>query len=225
MNTAVVTGAATALGRAVATAFAESVDVLVLGVRNPDEGESLAATLGAETHVVRADPRDEFDVERLMEQASRAGDASGIDVVATCAAVHHGPVGETPLDEATYSAFDDTLRTNTRGVFAAIREAVPHLTADARVLVPTGSVAHGAAPGGGAFAVAAAATEAVVRGFSEDADVTVAALEVGQAAGTGAFDADATGNVFSWAATLPTADLDGARLTIEDWRAAVDTDQ
>lgn len=223
MDTVVVSGAETALGEAVARAFADGDATVVLGVRDPDAGASLAERLETETVVVRADARDEFDAERLMEQASRAGTESGIDVVAPCTMVYHGAVGETPLDETPYSAFDDTLRTNTRGVFAAITEALPHLRADARVLVPTGTVAEGSAPGYGAFAVAAAATEAVVRVFSEDRDdVAIAALEVGSGAGTGEFDADAAAGLFSWAADLPADDLAGTRVTVEDWRAATE---
>lgn len=221
MDTVVVSGAESDLGRVVAGAFAERDVTLVLGTRDLDAGQSFAETLDAETTVVRADPRDEFDVERLMEQASKAGAASGIDVVAPCTAVYHGPVGETPLDTTPYSAFDDTLRTNTRGIFAAITEALPHLRGDARILVPTGEVARGAAPGFGVFAVATAATEAVVRGFSEDrADLAIAALEVGQTGGAGPVDAEAAAGLFSWASDLPADEVDGARLTVADWRAA-----
>lgn len=227
METVVVTGAATALGRTVAGSLADPARTLVLGVQDPDAGDELAARLAADhdvaTVVVRADPRDEFDIERLMEQGARAGEAAGIDVVVPCAQVYHGSVGDTPIDSAPYSAFDDTVRANTRGVFAAIREALPHLAADARVLVPTGSVAHGAAPGFGVFAVAAAATEAVVRGFSEDRDdLAVAALEVGEAAGTGGFDETAAAGLVSWAADQPPEAVSGKRLTVEDWQRAAD---
>lgn len=217
MDTVVVTGAEGVLGRAVATAFADRGATVVLGVRDPETGESFAADLDADVQTVRADPRDEFDVERLMEQASRAGDDSGIDVVAPCEQVYHGPIGETPLPDTPYSAFDDTMRTNARGVFAVIGEAIPHLTSDARVLVPTGDVARDESPGYGAFAVSAAATEAVVRGFSADLDdVAVALLHVGAVGGVGDFDADAASDLFTWAADQPAESIDGERLSDAD---------
>lgn len=217
MDTVVVTGADGALGRAIATAFAERDATVVLGVRNPETGESFASELDADVQVVRADPRDEFDIERLMEQASRAGDASGIDVVVPSEQVYHGPIGETPLTDTPYSAFDDTMRTNARGVFAAIAEAIPHLTSDARVLVPTGDVAQGGAPGYGAFAVSAAATEAVVRGFSAELDdAAVVALDVGTVGGAGDFDVDAARTLFTWAADQSPETIDGERLTAAD---------
>lgn len=217
MDTVVVTGVDGVLGRAVATAFADRGATLVLGVRDPDTGESFAADLDADVETVRADPRDEFDVERLMERASRAGEDSGIDVVAPCEQVYHGPIGQTPLHETPYSAFDDTMRTNARGVFAAIREAIPHLANDARVLVPTGAVARDESPGHGAFAVSAAATEAVVRGFSADlSDVSLAVLDVGPVGGAGDFDPDGASDLFTWAADQPSETIDGERLTRDD---------
>lgn len=220
MHTVVVTGADEALGRTVADGLASDAACLVLGVRDLDSSIDLEAAFEVETHVVRADPRDEFDTERLMEQASRAGDESGISLVAPCAQVYHGSVGETPLDRTPYSAFDDTFRTNARGVFAAITEALPHLHDDGRVLVPTGTDTTAEAPGYGAFAVAAAATEAVVRGFTVDRDLAAATLAIGDAAGTSDFDESEAAALFSWAASLPAADLDGRRLTAADRQVA-----
>jgi NAD(P)-dependent dehydrogenase (short-subunit alcohol dehydrogenase family) len=224
MDTVVVTGAEAALGRAVATTFADRGATVVVGVRDAAAGDDLVSAHDDVVRSVRADPRDEYDTERLMEQASRAGETSGIDLVAPCAQVYHGPVGETPLDRSTYSAFDDTIRTNTRGVFSAVVEALPHLRPDARVLVPTGGSAHETMGGYGVFAVAAAATEAVVRGFRADRpDLTVAALEVGVAGGTGDFDeatAAEAAALFAWAAERPADALDGERLTLDDLRAA-----
>lgn len=217
MDTVVVTGATDPLGRAVAAGFADRAETLVLGVRDPEAGNELAGELTGDVHVVRADPRDEFDTERLMEQASRAGDTTGIDVLAPCARVYHGPVGETPLHETPYSAFDDTLRTNARGVFSAITEAVPHLTPDARILVPTAGVGSESAAGYGAFAVSAAATSAVVRGFRADLpDVTLVELEIERAGGMGDVDLDAASNLFLSAVDRPAEELDDGRLTLAD---------
>lgn len=221
MDTVVVTGADQPLGRAVATGFAGTDAVVVVGVRDPAAGAELESTHDRIVRSVRADPRDEFDTERLMEQASRAGGSSGIAVVAPCACVYHGTVGETPLDRTPYSALDDTFRTNTRGVFAAVVEALPHLDPDGRVLVPTGRVADGATPGFGAFGVSAAATAALVRGFSSDRDeLVIAALEVGDAGVHDAFTPEDAAGLFTWAAELPDSELDGDRVTVADWRAA-----
>ena len=133
--TAVVTGASSGIGNAVATEFgAAGAHVVVCG-RDAETLATAAEDIRAEGGTVtdvRADVRDEFDVERVMEQAAREGEDIG--VVVANAGVYHGDAGETPLPEEPYAAFDDHLRTNARGVFATIREAVPHLAADARVL-------------------------------------------------------------------------------------------
>ncbi|WP_411716182.1 SDR family NAD(P)-dependent oxidoreductase, partial [Natronomonas sp.] len=129
METAVVTGASRGVGAAVAELFADRGVHVVLCAREQDTVEAIADDIervGGAATAMRVDVRDEFDVERLMETAARAGRTGGIDCVIANAGVYHGPAGETPLSEVAYSVFDDTLRTNVRGVFATLREAVPH---------------------------------------------------------------------------------------------------
>jgi len=230
MDTAVVTGASRGVGEAVARRFA-SEGVHVVGCSR--DGEDLdavvadVASAGGEMTGLRADVRDEYDVERLMEMAARAGDAGGIDCVVANAAIYHGEEGASALSETAYSAFDDTLRVNVRGVFAAIREAVPHLTDGARALVPSGGVAHDPMAGYGAYAVSKAGAEAVARQFAADlADVTVGVLDLGRVDTAltdtegGRDPADAAAMTW-WAATrADAAALDGQRLDVGAWRAA-----
>jgi NAD(P)-dependent dehydrogenase (short-subunit alcohol dehydrogenase family) len=154
-----------------------------------------------------------------MERAARVG--GPIDGVVANAGVYHGPAGETPLDEESYAAFDDHLRTNARGVFATVHEAVPHLADDARVVVPTGAVAREGMPGYGSYAVSKAAAEAVVRGFAADIGATVGAVDPGSVdtdlSGSGGRDPETVARMVLWALTdAPAADLDGAVL---DWGA------
>jgi NAD(P)-dependent dehydrogenase (short-subunit alcohol dehydrogenase family) len=178
---------------------------------------------GGSVTAVRADVRDEFDLERLMETAARAGDRGGIDCVVANAGVYHGDPGDTPIGDATYSAFDDTIRTNVRGVFGTIREAMPHLNADARVLVPSGSIARQAIAGYGAYAVSKAGAEAVVRQFAADAAPSAAVLDLGQVATeltdhAGRRSPEDIAPMFWWAATDADADLiDGVVVDVDDW--------
>jgi 3-oxoacyl-[acyl-carrier protein] reductase len=183
MNTAVVTGASRGVGEAVARLFAEQGVHVVICARDQASITAVAEDIeadGGSATSMRADVRDEFDVERLMETASRASEETGIDCVVANAGVYHGAPGETPLAEESYAAFDDTLRSNARGVFATIREAVPHLTDGARVFVPSGSIAREAKPGFGAYAVSKAAAEAVARQFAAELDAAVGVLDLGQ---------------------------------------------
>ena len=224
-TTALVTGVSRGVGRAVARRFAEEGAHVVGCARSADALDDLAATadeLDGEITTQRADVRDEYDVKRLCEAAARVGE---IDCVVANAGVYHGSAGETPLAEESYAAFDDHLRTNARGVFATVREAVPHLAADARVLVPTGQVAREAQAGFGSYAVSKATAEALVRGFAAELDRPVGALDLGQVAtdlaGGAGRDPDDVAGMFVWAATdLDGGDLDGDVLDLRAWRQA-----
>ncbi|MDS0283061.1 SDR family NAD(P)-dependent oxidoreductase [Haloarcula onubensis] len=224
--TVVVTGASRGIGKQVARAVADAGGHAVVCARDADALDGVADDIAAEggaVTAVRADVRDELDVEHLMERATRVGGA--IDAVVASAGVYHGTPGQTPLQEESYAAFDDHLRTNARGVFATVREAVPHFAEGARVVVPTGAVARDGEPGYGSYAVSKAAAEAVVRGFAADLDAAVGAVDPGNVAtdlsGEGGRDpADAAGMVLWALGDAPAADLDGAVLDWGDYRRA-----
>jgi len=222
--TVVVTGGTGGIGAAVAREFADAGTRVVVGSRDAEAVEALVEDLQETTAAtgVRTDVRDEFDLERLMETASTFG-PRGIDVVVAAAGVYHGDPGETPADEESYAAFDDTLRTNARGVFATIREALPHLASDGRVIVPTGSVARDAVPDFGSYAVSKAAAEGVVRAFAADVEQIVGCVDPGRVAtdlaGGEGRDPEDVAPLFRWAATeAPTEELDGGVIELADWR-------
>jgi len=225
-QTAVVTGASRGIGRAVAGALADAGAHVVVCARERDAIEAAAEEIraaGGEATATRADVRDQFDVERLMEKAAQTGGA--LDAVVANAAVYHGETGGTPLSEESYAAFDDHLRTNARGTFATIREALPHLAPAARIVVASGSVAREPYPGYGSYAVSKAAAEAIARGFGADTEHAVGVVDPGQVAteltgGEGHDPADVA-EQFCWALQeAPAEDLDGQVLDRGDWRSA-----
>jgi 3-oxoacyl-[acyl-carrier protein] reductase len=222
--TVVVTGGTRGIGRATAERLAEAEARVVVCARDGDAVTETADALPGEVEGLRADVRDEYDVERLMETAARFG-SGGVDHVVAAAAVAHGRPGETPLDEESYAAFDDTMRTNVRGVLAAVREALPHMPEEGRVVVPTGSVAREAIQGGGAYAVSKAGAEAVARGLAADCSQTVGCVDPGLVAtdltgGEGRDPEDAAEFVHWALAEADVEDLDGAVLGLADWKAA-----
>jgi len=226
-QTAVVTGATRGIGRAVATELADAGAHVVVCARDGDDIAAVVdeiAERGGSATPVRADVRDEFDVERLMEQAAQVGHDGTIDALVANAAVYHGTAGATPLTEESYTVFDDHLRTNARGVFATVREALPHLAEDARVVVASGIVARRRAGGFGSYAVSKAAAEAVARGFAADTDHVVGVVDPGQvetdlSGGRGHDPADVAPQ-FRWALTDAPADLlDGEIIDRGDWRS------
>jgi 3-oxoacyl-[acyl-carrier protein] reductase len=222
---ALVTGVSRGIGQAVARRFASEGAHVIGCARSADALDDLAAEaedVDGEITIQRADVRDEYDMERLCETAASVGD---IDCVVANAGVYHGPTGETPLAEESYAAFDDHLGTNARGVFATVREAVPHLADDARVLVPTGQIAREAQAGFGSYAVSKAAAEALVRGFATELDYRIGLLDLGQVAtdltGGAGRDPEDVAGMFVWAATdIGGEDLDGDVLDLRAWRQA-----
>jgi 3-oxoacyl-[acyl-carrier protein] reductase len=225
-QTVVVTGASRGIGAAVAREFADAGAHVVGCARDVDSLEVLVDEIrdqGGAATAVRTDVRDEYDVERLVEVAAREG--GELDCVVANAGVYHGEAGETPLSEESYTAIDDHLRTNARGVFATVREAVPHLADDARVLVTSGGVARDAKPGYGSYAVSKAAAEAFARGFAADLDRVVCVVDPGVVAteltGDKGRDPDSVAGQFLWAATdAPAAEIDGEVVDLRTWRAA-----
>ncbi|MFC5366880.1 SDR family NAD(P)-dependent oxidoreductase [Salinirubrum litoreum] len=225
-KTVVVTGASRGIGRAVAREFADAGAHVVLCAREQSAVNEVADEItgsGGKAGGFRADVRDEYDVERLMEQAARIH--GPIDVLVANAAINHGAPGEMPLHEESYSRFDDTMRTNVRGVFTTVTEAVPHLAEDARILVPSGSIAREAKPGMGSYAVSKAGAEALVRGFAVDLDATVLTVDPGYVAtdlsgGQGRDPADVA-PMFRWAATdADPEEFDGEVVDLKAWKRA-----
>ena len=225
-ETIVVTGASRGIGRAVVERFAAAGAHVVCCARDRDAIEAVAEDLrGAAGTItaVSADVRDEFDVERLAQQAVR--EAGPVDVVIPNAGVYHGDAGETPLVEDSYTVFDDHLRTNARGVFNTVRETVPHLGDGARIVVPVGPFGDQNPPGYGSYAVSKAASDAVARTFAAELDYPVGRVDPGRTAteltgGEGHDPADAA-ELCYWAATAVDPDeLDGALLTRAEWRRA-----
>ncbi|SFG51114.1 NADP-dependent 3-hydroxy acid dehydrogenase YdfG [Halopelagius inordinatus] len=226
-ETVVVTGASRGIGEAVLREFAAAGAHVVGCARDADELGDVVESIdepGSAT-AVRADVRDEFDVERLMATAARANDGNEIAVVVPCAAVNHGSPGSMPVGEEPYARFDDTMRTNVRGVFAAVKESLPHLRESGRVLVPSGSIAADPKPGMGTYGVSKAAVEGVARQFAADTEAAVGVLDPGFVAtdlsGGQGRDPSDVAPMFSWAATdLPAEELDGERIDLRTWKRA-----
>ena len=157
-----------------------------------------------------------------METAARVGEP-GIDVVVANAGVYHGEHGRTHLEDESYAAIDDHLRTNGRRVYTTIREAIPYLASGSRILVPSESVSRDAKAGFGSYAVSKATAEAVARGFAAELDL-VGILDPDQVEtglGVPGRDPDDIAPMFVWAATaLDSEDLGGEVINLRAWQEA-----
>jgi NAD(P)-dependent dehydrogenase (short-subunit alcohol dehydrogenase family) len=136
---AIVTGAASGIGRASAIAFArEGARVAVADVDQRRGGETVAqiAAEGLEAVFVPVDVSCEADVQRMTEEtASRWG---RIDILFNNA----GVVLAKPVETTSEEEWDRVMAINVKGAFLATKHAVPHLRRNGGgAILNTGSIA------------------------------------------------------------------------------------
>jgi ribitol 2-dehydrogenase len=132
---AIVTGASSGIGRAVAYEFARNGMKLVLTARSEDRLVALAEDLDTEAIVARADMTSPRDIRLIVE---RAIDKFGhIDVLLANAGIYiSGNVVDGEPD-----AWDQLISTNVTGVFRLVHAVLPHLLAQhAGDIVVTSSI-------------------------------------------------------------------------------------
>ncbi|WP_251343594.1 SDR family oxidoreductase [Haloplanus halophilus] len=195
---AVVTGAASGIGRATAVALAAN-GLTVVGADVDDEGlagtEDLAADVGAEGEVlpVRTDLTDDDDVAAMVDAAAERGD---LRYVANVAGMQHiASIPEFPMEK-----YDLLLDIMLRAPFLVAKLAMPHIReADGRGAIGNMSSVHGhyATQDKAAYITAkhglngltrsiAAEGDGSLRGFSVSVGYVLTPLMVNQIADTAA---------------------------------------
>lgn len=153
---ALITGASSGIGQAVARALAAEGYGVALVARSAERLKELATELDGLS--LPTDVSDRGQVHAAIEQTvERFG---RLDVVVTAAGVFHSdPVDE--LDEAT---FDETMDINVKGTYLVAQAALPHLRASKGYLITLASVSGTMGqPGGGAYNT----SKWAVRGFTQ----------------------------------------------------------
>jgi NADP-dependent 3-hydroxy acid dehydrogenase YdfG len=153
---ALVTGASSGIGLAVARTLADDGWDVALVARRAERLEQLARELGA-----LATPADVSDHDQVGRAVAQAVERFGrLDAVVTAAGVLHSrPVEE--LDEATW---DETIDVNRKGTYLVVRAALPHLRASKGYAITLSSVSgQMGQPGGGAYN----ASKWAIRGFTQ----------------------------------------------------------
>jgi ribitol 2-dehydrogenase len=118
---AVVTGASTGIGRAVARELIGHGARVVIAARSRERLDGAAAALGPGCAAVVADVTRGEDVRRLV--AGTLESHGGIDILVANAGVYVGG----NLWESDPEALDRLLTTNVSGVVRTVREVLPHL--------------------------------------------------------------------------------------------------
>lgn len=121
---AVITGAASGIGRATAQHFVRLGASVVLADVNEtglEETADAVAGEGPTVETVRTDVADETAVRRLVETAART--MGGIDTVVTVAGVQRSAA----VEETTDDSWEQHLAVNAKSCFLAAKYSVPHL--------------------------------------------------------------------------------------------------
>jgi len=169
-RTALVTGAGSGIGRALALAFvAEGARVVVAGRRREplDETVRLIEDQGGKALAVTADVAAAADAQALVEAAVEA--FGSLDVAVNNAGVFRGGGPLADLSEADWHA---QLDINVTGVFLALRAQIRQMrtqpSGGAIVNVASTFGAHTRIPGTAAYAASKAAVAALSRGAARD---------------------------------------------------------
>jgi 3-oxoacyl-[acyl-carrier protein] reductase len=178
---ALVTGAATGIGRAVAWRLAErGFAVTVNYSKSKTEAEETAdgvRSRGANAFVYAADVADDTAVRAMVERTTAEFDA--LDVLINNAGTTHF-IPHTDLEALTDQVWDEILDVNLKGTFYACRAAMPHLKARKGAIVNVASVA-GLAGSGSSIAYAASKgavitlTKSLARAFAPEVRVNAVA--------------------------------------------------
>jgi NAD(P)-dependent dehydrogenase (short-subunit alcohol dehydrogenase family) len=135
---AIVTGAASGIGRASAIAFAREGARVVVADRNEKAGEETVSAINAEGHQAvfsRVDVARETEIARMIEEA--ADRWNRIDILFNNA----GVLLVKPVEQMSEEEWDRVMAINVKAAFLAIKHVVPHMRRGGKgSILNTGSI-------------------------------------------------------------------------------------
>ena len=170
-KTALVTGASTGIGAAVARAFAAHGMRVAVHYNSSADAASQVVTditaAGGSAFAVQGDVRDTAAIRRIVQEThSRLG---SIDVLVNNAG---GLVKRVPIVEMSDELFDEVLHLNARSTLAFCREVVPLMRASGKGgnIINLTSVAarHGGGPGAYLYAGSKGFVSTATRGLAKE---------------------------------------------------------
>jgi meso-butanediol dehydrogenase / (S,S)-butanediol dehydrogenase / diacetyl reductase len=118
---ALITGAGTGIGRAIALAYAREGAKVVLVGRRRKLLESVAKEAGGAPLVLTGDVSKQADIDRILDEV--AVDFGGLNVLVNNAGVLHIGTAE----QITEEQWDDTFNVNVRGLWLLSRSVLPYM--------------------------------------------------------------------------------------------------
>jgi len=120
-KTALITGAGTGIGRAIALAFAREGARIALAGRRKARLEAVSREIGDGSLVIEADVTKTSEINRALEHTARH--FGGLNVLVNNAGVLHIGTAE----QITEAQWDETFNVNVRGLWLLSRAALPYL--------------------------------------------------------------------------------------------------
>lgn len=159
---AIVTGAASGIGAAIARQLSESGAAVLIADRDADGLTSVAADITGEVRTVVVDLLDPGAIATIVD-AALAG-FGRIDILVNCA----GVLETAPLEEVSTAMFDRVMGINVRAAYLLAQAVAPHLpTGGAIVNIASGNATL-ASPGGSVYATSKGALVSMTRGLAAD---------------------------------------------------------
>jgi NAD(P)-dependent dehydrogenase (short-subunit alcohol dehydrogenase family) len=159
---ALVTGASTGIGLAVARRFAAEGATVYLTGRRKTELDAAVEQVGSRGIGIRSDVSDLDDLDRLFAQITER--SGRLDIVVANAGV--GDFG--PLGQITEQEYERTTSINLKGTIFTVQKALPLLSSGASVVLLSSSAALRAAPGLGVYAATKAAIRSLARTWAAE---------------------------------------------------------
>jgi NAD(P)-dependent dehydrogenase (short-subunit alcohol dehydrogenase family) len=130
-RTAIVTGAASGIGRALATRLAQDgASVVIADLKGYDVAAAeIAKTTGSRTLGLQADISSEEQVRHLVSETVKA--FNGLDILVNNAALF-SPLAPRPFDQLDAAEWRKVMDVNTLGVFLCCRACAPYLRKSGR---------------------------------------------------------------------------------------------
>jgi NAD(P)-dependent dehydrogenase (short-subunit alcohol dehydrogenase family) len=161
-KTALVTGASSGIGRAIAKRFADDGARVYLTGRRKDELEAAAKEAGPDAVAVPCDVSQAADLDHVMDVIR--GDGRQLDAVVANA----GLGALSSLADATQEQFDFVFGVNTKGSLLTVQKSLPLLARPASVILMASSTIHRGADRMGVYAASKAAVRSLGRTWAAE---------------------------------------------------------
>ncbi|CAM5506686.1 oxidoreductase [Streptomyces xanthochromogenes] len=161
-KTALVTGASTGIGLAIARRFAAEGATVYLTGRRKAELDAAVEQVGGHAIGIQGDVSQLGDLDRLFAEIAERG--GRLDIVVANAGV--GDFG--PLGAITEEEYERTTSVNLKGTVFTVQKALPLLSAGASVVLLSSSAALRGVPGLGVYAATKAAIRSLARTWAAE---------------------------------------------------------